>query len=127
MKFLFIRQCYYKNSCLNRSDENNRAIWKPGDISEMKEDGGRGSLRAKFELSGGPTNPGSIAAQFLCEGTTMSGIEFELVGTGYRTSLIKKRFVSGMKVGFGLVYSADAEHTFRYEKQILIMVWSCGV
>ena len=33
--------------------------------------------------------------QFNCEGTTMSGVEFELVGVGYRVSLVKRRFVSG--------------------------------
>ena len=33
--------------------------------------------------------------QFNCEGTTMSGVEFELVGLGYRVSLVKRRFVSG--------------------------------
>ena len=38
---------------------------------------------------------GTIAAQFNCEGTTLSGVDFELVGPGYRLSLVKKRFVSG--------------------------------
>ena len=33
--------------------------------------------------------------QFNCEGTTLSGVEFELVGIGYRVSLVKRRFVSG--------------------------------
>ena len=40
---------------------------------------------------------GTIAAQFNCEGTTLSGVDFELVGHGYRLSLVKKRFVSGKK------------------------------
>ena len=38
---------------------------------------------------------GTIAAQFNCEGTTLSGVEFELSGSGYRVSLVKRRFVSG--------------------------------
>jgi len=44
---------------------------------------------------------GTIAAQFNCEGTTLSGVDFELVGPGYRLSLVKRRFVSGK-------YSFDA-------------------
>jgi len=41
------------------------------------------------------TVQGTIAAQFSCEKSTLSGCDFELVGSGYRVSLIKKRFVSG--------------------------------
>ena len=44
---------------------------------------------------------GTIAAQFNCEGTTLSGVDFELVGHGYRLSLVKKRFVSGKIRGPG--------------------------
>ena len=54
-----------------------------------------GSPRARFQLSEGPGSQGTIAAQFNCEGTTLSGVEFELVGIGYRVSLVKRRFVSG--------------------------------
>ena len=53
------------------------------------------SPRARFQLSEGPGSQGTIAAQFNCEGTTLSGVEFELVGAGYRVSLVKRRFVSG--------------------------------
>ena len=53
------------------------------------------SVRARFQLSDGPGSQGTIAAQFNCEGTTLSGVEFELVGIGYRVSLVKRRFVSG--------------------------------
>ena len=53
------------------------------------------SPRARFQLSEGPGSQGTIAAQFNCEGTTLSGVEFELVGIGYRVSLVKRRFVSG--------------------------------
>ena len=52
-------------------------------------------FRARFQLSSGPGSQGTIAAQFNCEGTTLSGVEFELVGSGYRVSLVKRRFVSG--------------------------------
>ena len=53
------------------------------------------TIRARFQLSDGPGSQGTIAAQFNCEGTTLSGVEFELVGIGYRVSLVKRRFVSG--------------------------------
>jgi hypothetical protein len=35
------------------------------------------------------------AVQFVCDGSTFSGIDFELVGSGFRISLVKKRFGSG--------------------------------
>ena len=87
--------------------DNNRALWKfpefsssSGKDANVKSNGpgpntGLGSIRARFELSSGPGSQGTIAAQFNCEGTTLSGVEFELVGPGYRLSLVKKRFVSG--------------------------------
>lgn len=59
------------------------------------------SPRARFQLSEGPGSQGTIAAQFNCEGTTLSGVEFELVGAGYRVSLVKRRFVSG---GFTILF-----------------------
>lgn len=55
-------------------------------------------MRAKFELSEGPTNPATLAVQFLSEGSTLSGVEIELVGSGYRLSLTKKRFATGRKL-----------------------------
>ena len=61
----------------------------------MNEEGGQGCLRAKFDLADGPSTPSTVAVQFICEGTTLSGIDFELVGLGYRVSLVKKRFVTG--------------------------------
>uniref|UniRef100_A0A8D3CSS5 FCH and mu domain containing endocytic adaptor 2 n=1 Tax=Scophthalmus maximus TaxID=52904 RepID=A0A8D3CSS5_SCOMX len=57
---------------------------------------GAGSLRAKFELSDGPSNPSTLAVQFMSEGSTLSGVDMELQGTGYRLSLSKKRFATGM-------------------------------
>lgn len=58
---------------------------------------GAGTLRAKFELSNGPSNPSTLAVQFFNEGTTLSGIDMELQGSGYRLSLNKKRFATGMR------------------------------
>lgn len=57
---------------------------------------GAGSLRAKFELSNGPSNPTTLAVQFMSEGSTLSGVDMELQGTGYRLSLNKKRFATGV-------------------------------
>lgn len=73
-------------------DDTRRAIWRFSDVNTV------GSIRARFQLSDGPGSQGTIAAQFNCEGTTMSGVEFELVGIGYRVSLVKRRFVSGKYV-----------------------------
>ena len=53
-------------------------------------------MRAKFDLADGPSIPRAVAVQFVSEGTTMSGVDFELVGPGYRVSLVKKRLVTGM-------------------------------
>ncbi|KAL1401390.1 hypothetical protein pipiens_006637 [Culex pipiens pipiens] len=49
--------------------ESNRLVWNFTDISQHSDNGGVDTLRAR--------------------------LEFELVGTGYRLSLVKRRFVSG--------------------------------
>uniref|UniRef100_W5KRE4 FCH and mu domain containing endocytic adaptor 2 n=1 Tax=Astyanax mexicanus TaxID=7994 RepID=W5KRE4_ASTMX len=75
--------------------DQNKSLWKLNDISEKSENEGSGSLRAKFELSDGPSIPATLAVQFFNEGSTLSGADMELVGSGYRLSLNKKRFASG--------------------------------
>ena len=75
--------------------QSNRALWHFPSLSQKDDGGGVGSVRARFELTNGPGTQGTIAAQFNCEGTTLSGVDFELVGPGYRLSLVKKRYVSG--------------------------------
>ncbi|XP_074064661.1 F-BAR domain only protein 2 isoform X2 [Macrotis lagotis] len=77
------------------NSEQMKAYWKLSGISEKSENGGSGSLRAKFDLSEGPSKPTTLAVQFISEGSTLSGADIELVGTGYRLSLIKKRFATG--------------------------------
>ncbi|GAA6219251.1 F-BAR domain only protein 2 isoform X5 [Lates japonicus] len=77
------------------NSEQNKCLWKLSDISEKSENEGAGSLRAKFELSNGPSNPSTLAVQFMSEGSTLSGVDMELQGTGYRLSLSKKRFATG--------------------------------
>ena len=54
-----------------------------------------GCLRAKFDLSSGPSTPCPAAVLFVAEGSTMSGVDFELTGAGYRLSLVKKRVITG--------------------------------
>ncbi|XP_031638378.1 F-BAR domain only protein 2 isoform X2 [Contarinia nasturtii] len=75
--------------------ESNRLVWNFTDISQHSDNSGVGTLRARLEVANGPSTPSLISTQFNCEGTTLSGIEFELVGSGYRLSLVKRRFVSG--------------------------------
>uniref|UniRef100_A0A674NX46 F-BAR domain only protein 2 n=1 Tax=Takifugu rubripes TaxID=31033 RepID=A0A674NX46_TAKRU len=78
------------------NSEQSKCLWKLSDISEKSENEGAGTLRAKFELSNGPSTPSTLAVQFLNEGTTLSGADMELQGSGYRLSLNKKRFATGM-------------------------------
>ncbi|KAF7253510.1 SH3-containing GRB2-like protein 3-interacting protein 1 [Varanus komodoensis] len=56
---------------------------------------GVGSLLARFQLSEGPSKPSTLVVQFTSEGSTLSSCDIELVGAGYRFSLIKKRFAAG--------------------------------
>ncbi|XP_035882135.1 SH3-containing GRB2-like protein 3-interacting protein 1 isoform X12 [Phyllostomus discolor] len=75
--------------------EQQRILWKIPDISLKSENGGVGSLLARFQLSEGPSKPSPLVVQFTSEGSTLSGCDIELVGAGYRFSLIKKRFAAG--------------------------------
>ncbi|XP_025313786.1 F-BAR domain only protein 1 isoform X4 [Canis lupus baileyi] len=73
--------------------EEKRLLWKLPDVSEA---GGSGHLSASWEPCSGPSTPSPVAAQFTSEGTTLSGVDLELVGSGYRMSLVKRRFATGM-------------------------------
>ncbi|KAL7891247.1 hypothetical protein AOLI_G00007230 [Acnodon oligacanthus] len=75
--------------------EQQRILWKIPDISQKSENGGVGSLLARFQLTDGPSKPAPLVVQFTSEGSTLSGCDIELVGPGYRFSLIKKRFAAG--------------------------------
>ncbi|XP_043919873.1 F-BAR domain only protein 2 isoform X1 [Protopterus annectens] len=75
--------------------EQMKALWRISEISNQSENEGSGTLRAKFDISDGPSKPATLAVQFVSEGSTLSGVDMELVGTGYRLSLLKKRFASG--------------------------------
>ncbi|XP_078249090.1 SH3-containing GRB2-like protein 3-interacting protein 1 isoform X7 [Pogona vitticeps] len=75
--------------------EQQRILWRIPDISQKSENGGVGSLLARFQLSEGPSKPSPLVVQFTSEGSTLSSCDIELVGAGYRFSLIKKRFAAG--------------------------------
>uniref|UniRef100_A0A7N9AL21 FCH and mu domain containing endocytic adaptor 2 n=1 Tax=Mastacembelus armatus TaxID=205130 RepID=A0A7N9AL21_9TELE len=75
------------------NSEQNKCLWKL--IFVLCLPPGAASLRAKFDLSNGPSTPSTLAVQFMNEGTTLSGVDMELQGTGYRISLSKKRFATG--------------------------------
>nr|XP_023026312.1 F-BAR domain only protein 2-like [Leptinotarsa decemlineata] len=77
------------------SAETNRVIWKFTELSQHSENHGVGSVAARFDLENGPGAPQTVSTQFNCEGTTLSGIDFQLIGPGYRLSLVKRRFISG--------------------------------
>ncbi|XP_067824742.1 F-BAR domain only protein 1-like [Heptranchias perlo] len=75
--------------------EQKRLWWKLPDISSQPGTEGKGSLRANWEVSDGPSKPSPLALQFTSEGSTMSGTDICLVGRGYRLSLVKKKLVTG--------------------------------
>ncbi|XP_054908083.1 SH3-containing GRB2-like protein 3-interacting protein 1 isoform X5 [Poeciliopsis prolifica] len=75
--------------------EQQRILWKIPDISKKSENGGVGSLLARFQLTDGPSKPAPLAVQFTSEGSNLSGCDIELAGPGYRFSLVKKRFAAG--------------------------------
>uniref|UniRef100_A0A669B5L7 MHD domain-containing protein n=1 Tax=Oreochromis niloticus TaxID=8128 RepID=A0A669B5L7_ORENI len=56
---------------------------------------GVGALLGRFQMIEGPCKPSQLAVQFTSEGSTLSGCDIQLVGTGYRLSLVKKRFAAG--------------------------------
>ncbi|XP_030822815.1 F-BAR domain only protein 1 [Camarhynchus parvulus] len=76
--------------------EEKRLLWKLLDIPGAPGQGGCGRLSASWEPLGGPSKPSPVAAQFSSEGSTLSGVEVELAGAGYRMSLVKKRFATGI-------------------------------
>uniref|UniRef100_A0A8C9RW33 SH3GL interacting endocytic adaptor 1 n=3 Tax=Scleropages formosus TaxID=113540 RepID=A0A8C9RW33_SCLFO len=75
--------------------EQQRILWKIPDISQKSDNGGVGSLLGRFQLTEGPSKPSPLAVQFTSEGSTLSGCDIELVGAGYRFSLVKRRFTAG--------------------------------
>ncbi|XP_069367957.1 SH3-containing GRB2-like protein 3-interacting protein 1 isoform X1 [Paralichthys olivaceus] len=74
--------------------------WKIPSLSHRSDNGalcpaGVGALLGRFQMREGPCKPSQLAVQFTSEGSTLSGCDIQLVGTGYRLSLVKKRFAAG--------------------------------
>ena len=79
-----------------RMANSSRALWKLPEMSMESEGANIGSIRARFNMSGNSAgSPTTVTAHFGCDGSTLSGAEMELVSPGYRTSLVKRRFVAG--------------------------------
>ncbi|XP_027205905.2 F-BAR domain only protein 2 isoform X1 [Dermatophagoides pteronyssinus] len=73
-----------------------QATWKYPEISQTTENSGLGSIKAKFDIAnGGPSCPSSVYVQFQCIDTILSGVDFELIGNGFRLSLVKRQFCTG--------------------------------
>uniref|UniRef100_H3CNB0 MHD domain-containing protein n=1 Tax=Tetraodon nigroviridis TaxID=99883 RepID=H3CNB0_TETNG len=68
--------------------------WRISSLSHRSENGGVGALLGRFQMAEGPWRPSQLSVQFTSEGSTLSGCDVQLVGSGYR-SLIKKRFAAG--------------------------------
>ncbi|XP_041659770.1 SH3-containing GRB2-like protein 3-interacting protein 1 isoform X2 [Cheilinus undulatus] len=75
--------------------EQQTILWKISSLSHRSENGGVGALLGRFQMSDGSCKPSQLSVQFTSEGSTLSGCDIQLVGTGYRLSLIKKRFAAG--------------------------------
>lgn len=77
------------------NQEQQTIQWKIPSLSHRSENGGVGALLGRFQMTEGPCKSSQLAVQFSSEGCTLSGCDIQLVGTGYRLSLIKKRFAAG--------------------------------
>ncbi|XP_025027946.1 F-BAR domain only protein 1 [Python bivittatus] len=76
--------------------EEKRLLWRLLDVPSTQGHGGSGRLLASWEPLDGPSRPSPAAAPVPSEGSTVSGADVELVGSGYRMSLVKKRFATGI-------------------------------
>ncbi|MEQ2162168.1 SH3-containing GRB2-like protein 3-interacting protein 1, partial [Goodea atripinnis] len=94
--------------------EQQRILWKIPDISKKSENGGVGSLLARFQLTEGPSKPAPLAVQFTSEGSNLSGCDIELAGPGYRFSLVKKRFAAGQFLYILKDYTQGKERVFTH-------------
>ncbi|KAG0428764.1 hypothetical protein HPB47_024279 [Ixodes persulcatus] len=83
-----------KPACVWNPDTQ-RALWRLPETLGGGAGGRGGSLLARFSTTRGPSTPKPLEARFLCEGATLSSADFELVGPGYRVSLVKRQVMSG--------------------------------
>ncbi|XP_076000576.1 SH3-containing GRB2-like protein 3-interacting protein 1 [Genypterus blacodes] len=77
------------------NQEQQTIHWKISSLSQRSDNGGVGALLGRFQITEGSSKPSQLAVQFTSEGSTLSGCNIQLVGTGYRLSLVKKRFAAG--------------------------------
>ncbi|KAM4739090.1 f-BAR domain only protein 1 isoform 2-T2 [Anableps anableps] len=76
--------------------EERRLLWKLPNLSPTNHSKGSGTLCASWQCLEAPHGPPpSLVVQFVGSGTSLSGMDVELVGTRYRMSLVKKRFATG--------------------------------
>ncbi|MEQ2190492.1 hypothetical protein XENOCAPTIV_024339 [Xenoophorus captivus] len=89
-------QQWHSGLVAQRNAEDRRLLWKIPDLSPTNHSKGSGTLCASWQCLEAPRGPPpSLAVQFVGSGTSLSGMDVELVGTRYRMSLVKKRFATG--------------------------------
>ncbi|XP_037553771.1 F-BAR domain only protein 1 [Nematolebias whitei] len=82
--------------------EERRLLWKLPNLSPTNHSKGSGTLCASWQCLEPPRGPPpSLAVQFVGSGTSLSGLDVELVGSRYRMSLVKKRFATGGSINSG--------------------------
>ncbi|XP_076812466.1 F-BAR domain only protein 2-like isoform X1 [Clavelina lepadiformis] len=81
------------------NSSQNRLTWKM--TNPISTASPSGTLCSRLTLAAGPSRSSTLAVQFVSEGSTLTGVEFELTGSGYRLSLVKKRFTSGKYLSEG--------------------------
>jgi len=107
-----------------RSAQSKKATWRLGDISGSSEATRHGSLQATFDLSSSVEQKSAnvVAVQFLCDSSSLSGVDFEITSAGYRVSLIKKRIVTGIWLAVHWSLSI-AWHTYIHMHTVLTTVF----
>lgn len=81
----------------HRNSNTKQICWKIDQISRLSEGYGLGSLRAKFAVDKGPSTPAPVLIQLHCANSTFSGINFELLTSAYRVSVVKKQVSAGKR------------------------------
>ncbi|XP_011409207.2 PREDICTED: F-BAR domain only protein 2-like [Amphimedon queenslandica] len=76
------------------SDDKSTMVWKLPDVSSDKEID-TCTIRSRFEVSSGPTVPTPALIQFMCDGSTLSGVAMAVENPAYKISLHKNKCFSG--------------------------------
>jgi hypothetical protein len=110
--------------------QTKQAFWNFSTISHSSADSGLGSLRAKFDVRNGPCNPSPITVNFSCTEATLSGIDFELISSGYRVSLVKKQVIASellLYIRFGSILISLPSMTGRFSSEADSVISFAGV